>query len=190
MSRLVALRSRSSRAEIVMPRPISMIQYRTLSQMLKLYVLPEVAARVSNGAIKGAALPMELRQFRVIWGQDSGQRTRLLVELNEEVKVVIKAKSTRPLQKGEPVSLEDIDPTECFIVRPEYGGKEAAYFLYQSFDFEHFMYFDFEPNLPDISRDDLPVLEPRFPIANFVNARQFREVVKPQEKLLLLAESN
>jgi len=43
-----------------------MLKYRTVSHLLKIFILPEIEKRIEKGTIKDCDLPVELYQFRAI----------------------------------------------------------------------------------------------------------------------------
>jgi len=131
-----------------------MIQYRTMSQLLTNWVLPEIDKRIGEGKIKGSDLPIAVSQFRVIWRQLLDGESVNIVEVNEEVKLVAKVKLTRTVTEGELLTLDDIVPEECFIQAPTYDGKPAAYILCQSLNFDYFLCLDLEPNLVDATSEE------------------------------------
>lgn len=167
-----------------------MIKYRTISHLLQIFVLPEVEKRIKSGQIKDNGLPIELYQFRAIQRKLPDGKILPIVELNEELKLITRVKAKRAVSAGESLGLNDIYPEECFISPPVYDGKHAAYFLCQRMLFDYFLYFDCRPNLPDISEKELEESKGRYPILDFINAKNFKEIVKPEEKIKILADAN
>ena len=48
------------------PAQSELMVYRPVSQMLQLFVLPEIDRRVGAGAIAKASLPLQVQMFRVV----------------------------------------------------------------------------------------------------------------------------
>lgn len=167
-----------------------MIKFRTISHLLKIFILPEIDNRINNGTIKESNLPLELYQFRAIQRKLPDGTVLPIVELNQEVNLIAKVKVKRSVSTGEPLTLNDIYPEECFISPPVYDGKPAAYFLCQSLFFDYFLFFDCRPNLPGISEEELKEAKMPYPVLEFINSKKFREAVKPIEKLKILSNNN
>ncbi len=165
-----------------------MLLYRTVSQIVRLYVLPEVERRLVAGAVRKNDLPFELKQFRVVWPQH--QSSPVSVELNDEVKLIAKAKMKRQVAAGESLTLRDIAPEEVFLQAPIVNGKPAAYFFCQAANFDYLLFFDFESNLPDVYRDEMPDAGIKYPVLDLVNAKRFADTVKPEKKFASLAKHN
>ena len=168
-----------------MPTNSSLIPFRTISQITKVYVLPEVESRISSGIINSSQLPLNIKQFRLI--QTSSE---FIVELNDEVKIEANIKVKRAINAGELITLADIYPEECYIVPPTASGKPAPYFLFQSMFLTFFATFDFSPNLSDVSKKDLTVIKQKYPLVDFLNAKHLRDTIDPIELFKLLASSN
>lgn len=115
-----------------------MLKYRTISHLLKIFILPEVEGRIKNGTIRRCDLPFELHMFRIIQKKLPDGTPQNIIELNSEVNILIEAKIKRTTKPGDSITLTDIYPEECFISPPVYDGKPAAYFLCQSFFFDYF----------------------------------------------------
>jgi hypothetical protein len=64
---------------------------RPMSQLVRMFVVPEIERRVATGALTENDLPFQLVQFR--WIQADGNN---IIELNEEVKLRAKIKTRRP----------------------------------------------------------------------------------------------
>ena len=167
-----------------------MIKFRTIPHLLEIFVLPEIEKRLKSGQIRDGELPIELYQFRAIQRKMPDGKVLPIVELNDEVKLISKVKTKRAVSAGEPLGINDIYPDECFIVPPSYDGKHAAYFLCQRLMFDYFLYFDCRPNLPNVTEKELEESMGRYPILDFINAKSFKEIVKPEEKIRILAEAN
>src|SRR6266487_4792062 len=104
-----------------------LMMYRTISQMLRMAVLPEIEKRMQAGTI--VHLPFELSGFRFIQKRNSDGTITPIVELNQEVQPVIETIAKRTLSAGQPVTLQDITPDKCKIRPPEIDGKPQAYFM-------------------------------------------------------------
>jgi len=96
---------------------------RPMSQLVRMFVIPEIERRVSTGTLLENVLPFQLVQFR--WIQAEGQN---IIELNEEV-LRARIKTTRPVEAGQPLTLADIEPNECYLEGPVVAGKPAAFYL-------------------------------------------------------------
>ena len=167
-----------------------MIKFRTISHLLEIYILPEVGKRIKDGTIKGSDLPLEINQFRLIQKKLYNGSVLPIVEINQEVNLVAHVKVKRPVSAGESLTLKDIYPEECFISPPVYDGKPTAYFLCQSLFFDYFLFFDLELNLPDITEDELKENKIPYPILEFINTKNFKKVVRPLEKIIILSDNN
>ena len=167
-----------------------MIKFRTISHLLEIHVLPEVEKRIKNGKIKEGDLPLELNQFRLIQKKLPKGNVLNIIELNQEVDLYIQVKVKRSVSAGESLTLKDIYPEECFISPPVYDGKSMAYFLCQSLFYDYFLFFDFEPNLPDITEEELKEIKIPYPILVFINNKNFNKAVRPLEKTKILSDNN
>jgi hypothetical protein len=167
-----------------------MIKFRTISHILKIYVLPEVKKRIENGKIKRNDLPLEVNQFRLIQRELPNGNMLSTIEINKEVNLRIKVKVKRSLSAGESLTLKDIYPEKCFICPPDYNGKPMAYFLCQSLFCDYFLFFDFEPNLTNITKEELKEIEIPYPILVFINNKNFNKTVCPLEKIKILSDKN
>jgi hypothetical protein len=61
-----------------------LFMYRPLSQILQIAVLPDIHARIANGSLAKANLPLELHQFRWISGAQGSA-----VEVNNQFQLPI-----------------------------------------------------------------------------------------------------
>ena len=147
------------------PTQTELMVYRPVSQMLKLFVLPEIDRRVRSGVIRKASLPLQVHQFRVVQPGPGH-----VVELNEETRLTIKVKATKAV----------LEP-------PVVDGTPRSYFLFQSAFLNLLTMFDF-------TRSGHEGLEPappmQFPIAEFVRMQEFLKAVNPVEKFTQLAALN
>jgi len=167
-----------------------MIKFRTISHLLEIYVLPEVKKRIGNGKIKESDLPLELNQFRLIQKKLAKGNVLNIIELNKEVNLRVKVKVKRAISAGESLTLKNIYPEECFICPPVYDGKPMAYFLCQSLFYDYFLSFDFEPNLSNITEEELEEIKIPYPILEFINNKEFNKTVRPIEKMNILSDHN
>lgn len=158
---------------------------RPMSQMLRMAVIPEIDRRVAAGALDPGELPFQVLQFR--WIQADGKQQ---IEINDDVKLTAKVKVKRaPIAAGELLTLNDIDPDECYLERPKIDGKEAAYFFSRS-SFMHFQnIFDFTPNVPD-GRESNNVPPMRFAVAEYVQAKSLFDAIQPIAKYQQLSDAN
>lgn len=83
-----------------------LMTHRPMSQLLQLFVIPEVEARVAAGTLGADMLPLQLHQFRFLQGDG-----KHVVEINDDVRPAAKVKVNRPVDAGEPLTLADVDPT-------------------------------------------------------------------------------
>lgn len=70
-----------------------MLFYRSISDILRLFVVPEVEGRVDNGSVKVEELPLELRAFRAIQRQLPDGSIQPIVEINNEINYKFNLKS-------------------------------------------------------------------------------------------------
>jgi len=150
--------------------PSDVFVFRPLAHFLHQYVLPNLTARLSSGAIREDALPVEVRTFRAFGRPSEGGKVSNVVELNEEVQLRIRTKSTRPIEAGEEVTSADIQPEECYIEPPMHNGKPLAYFLYVRLFLNHLVFFDFSSNSPDVSEDVGTLYRVKYPVTEIINA--------------------
>jgi len=162
---------------------------RTLSQVLKMFIIPEIENRIANGSLKKEALPIEIHQFRASQKREADGRITPIVEIDEEVQLVAKVKLKNKKSPGEAITIQDIYPEEFFIQPPMYDGKPAGYFYWRSMFINEIFLFDLEHNAPDQFLPDLPTKSP-FPILEILNADNFIKVVKPLEKFRILVNNN
>jgi hypothetical protein len=158
---------------------------RPMSQMLRLAVIPEIDRRVAAGALDPGQLPFQILQFR--WIQADGKQK---IEINDDVKLTAKVKLKRaPIAAGELLTLNDIDPNECYLERPTIDGKPAAYFFSRSSFMNFQNIFDFTPNAPDADdHDDVPPM--RFAVAEYAQAKSLFEAIQPIAKYQQLSDAN
>jgi hypothetical protein len=159
---------------------------RPMSQLVRMFVVPEIDRRVAAGTIAEKDLPLQVFQFR--WIQGAGQN---IIEVNDEVKLLAKIKTTRAVAAGEPLTLEDFDPNECYLEGPLVDGKPAGFFLSRSTFLNFMNVFDFTPNAPQ----DGPSgpFEPRpirYPIAEIAQADAVLTAMRPIEKYKQLCDAN
>lgn len=159
---------------------------RPMSQLVRMFVIPEIERRVAAGALAEKDLPFQLAQFR--WIQADGTNT---IELNEEVGLRVKIKTTRPVEAGQPLTLADIDANECYLEGPVVDGKPAAFFLSRSTFLNFMNIFDFTPNAPSAdSAEPLPLRGIRYPIAEIAQAEAALKAMRPIEKYKQLCDAN
>src|SRR5688572_28145887 len=119
--------------------------YRPTSQMLSVFVLPEIDRRIASGMITPDHLPLQVHQLRVVQ-PGAGHR----VEINDEVQLELTFKPKKPVKEGDTVTLGDIDPEACFLKPPLLDGNPASYFLVQSAFLNLNVLFDFTQNAPGL----------------------------------------
>ena len=160
--------------------------YRPTSQFLKMFVAPEVQRRVDRGQLTPAQLPVQVSLLRVVWQQNGPP----LVEINEEVKLLtqVKSKVEKHFAPGQAVTLDDIDPDECFLLPPEVEGKPASFYLSASLYLSIFTMFDFTHNAPALPGAPAESVRPmRYPIADILRVLQETKTIRPKETFALLA---
>jgi hypothetical protein len=162
---------------------------RTISQVIKLFILPEVERRVANDSISKDKMPIEIKQFRAIQKKEPTRLTTSIVELNEEVKLIAQVKMKNKISPGNPVTLGDIYPEESYIKPPEFNGIPAGYFYWRSTFLDYIFIFDLENNIPAQFGDKIPA-KIHLPILEFINADNFIKRVKPLEKFRILASKS
>jgi len=155
--------------------------------MLRIAVIPEIESRIAKGTIKNTGEPLLLRQFQVIQGAGKSRFVQK-VELNNEVNVVIRARSTRAIAQYEDVRLPDLNPADCTLFPPYIDGKPAAFFLCLSTFLGFLIFFDFSPNIPTERR--VPPSSQPFPIEEYVRAAEFVTKNSPIKMLERLAALN
>ena len=154
--------------------------YRPVSQMVKVFVLPEIDRRVASGVIQKSSLPLHVYQFRVVQPGPGH-----VVELNEEVQLTIKVRAKRALKAGQLLHLSDIDPASSVLAPPVADGRPRSFFLLLSAFLNLRTAFDFTQG--GVGPTGPPM---RFPVAELVHMRRFLETVKPVEKFRRLADLN
>jgi hypothetical protein len=159
--RLYDLREKQMQVEGAVYQQI--LAYRMTSQMVKLFICPEVEMRLTKGALLNTDLPIQLDRFHIIWSK-SGSALPPKVLLNKpEVELILRVKATRPVMKGDPVMWSDIEASSSKLSPPEIDGVRVAYFLWLSYFMDHYTFFDFTPNGPHGAAPEL--LEPIFPLS-------------------------
>ena len=176
--------AKASREE-PMPPSDWLMTYRPVSQMLAIFVLPEIDRRVASGVIAAGQLPIQVHQLRLVQ-PGAGHR----VELNDEVQLQVDVAVKRPVKAGEPVALNDIDPEKCFLKPPLLDGKPASYFLVQSAFLNLHVMFDFTQEPSGAPPVGGPAGAMKYDVAGFVQAWSFVQAVKPLEKFRQLADLN
>lgn len=168
------------------------LHYRPISEIIRLFVLPEIEKRLNAGTIAADVLPLELSQFLAYQKKGNGKIIPV-VQLNEEFNMTFKVKlkkSDKKFEKGRLIGLEDIMLEECYIVPPECNGRPCAYFYFRREFLNPSMVFDCNPNVPSISDEELRNLKMRYPIGEVFKAKRFIEIVGPYEKTDVLISKN
>jgi uncharacterized protein (UPF0332 family) len=110
---------------------------RTLLQMFKLYVNPEVKRRQLDGSLPD--------QFTIVKAQVLFFEGRPhQVRLNDEVKISLIATAPRAIQKGEAISLSEIQHIEASEL--DLADADAGHFTAVAHDNQWLMFFDFRQN--------------------------------------------
>lgn len=167
-----------------------MLKFRTISQLIQLFVLPELRQRLANGTLDATKLPLELKQFRAIQRRLADGSVSPVIEINDEVRLRIQTRVRRAVTAGTPVALGDIHVDECYIQPPEYDGKPAAYFFCHSLIYDYCMYFDCRPNLEGFDIAELQAAKVPYPISDVIHGLKFKETIEPTNKLRLLSANN
>ncbi len=154
------------------------------------YVLPDLDQRVDRGAISATALPIEVSAFKVFSMPNDTGDSSVVVQLNEEVDLQVIMKSTRPVAKGETLTLADIHPDECYIQSPTHDGKPLPYFLYLRQFLDHRIYFDFVANSSKVAGNFSGRFKLKFPVAEVANALQFFRTINVVSQLTALVGAN
>ena len=162
---------------------------RTVSQLVKIYVLPEIERRIANRIISTDKLPFQIRQFRISQKQESTGKMSPVVEINEEVKLAVKVKPKTKLEPGSTVTLGDIYPDECYIEPPKYNGIPAGYFYWRSTFLSYIFIFDLSYNVPEQFTEKLPT-KMHLPLLDIINSDERVKTIKPLEMFKLLVEKN
>jgi hypothetical protein len=163
---------------------------RTLSEAVRLWILPEIQKRLISGQIMSKEIPFELSQFRFLqWHSEMGAES--VVELNDEVQVVVKTALTgaRELKVGQEVYLSDIDPGACFIEPPRRDDRPCAYFFACRSFLNWSIFFDSGPNWPQ-PLEEMPDAKLKFPLGDLVRRRQLIEKLDPTAKFDILTQAN
>lgn len=166
-----------------------MMKFRTISHLLELFVIPEIQSRIASGALSISDLPVHVWRFHVIQGIRGANQAVNTVQINDEVGVVVQTKPTRTGEAGEPLTLADIDPDDCYIQRPEFEGRPASYFLCQAFLFDYHLIFDCTPGAP-AELQELDDVKMAYPIKEYVEAARYEKVVQPVQRIKEIANAN
>lgn len=86
---------------------------KLLKQMLELWIEPEVKRRIADGKISGG--PYVVNRAQVLFFVDREP----LIRLNDEVKVIVKAKMNRPIKKGEVLYEKDVEEIQDLLLLDE-----------------------------------------------------------------------
>ncbi len=107
--------------------------------MVRRYVLPEIDRRLESGRLK--SLPAEIRHFRVVL-PEAGSKAPF-VELNDEIDLIAQITPTGKVVPGKPVYLQDINPSQTWLLPPVVDGKQTNYFLALAHFVDYQFIFDF-----------------------------------------------
>jgi len=180
------------RNSVVMTKENDLIMlYRPVSEMIRIFVLPEIELRTKAGTLREESLPVEIFQFRVYQINENGN-WRSVVELNEEVnllcKVKVKEDRVAPGMIGKILRLDEIDTGECFIERPKHNGKECGYAYLDRIFLSPRLTFDFTPNVPASFKGSFSESTIKYPIEQIIKESNFLKNIKPYEKIELLTK--
>lgn len=158
--------------------------YRPISQLFRIFVEPELEARLQDGRLRPRDLPIQVHLLRIVWGAPPA---RPIVEINQEVDLRAEVKVTRAgVSAGEQLTLADIDPNECYLLPPEVGGQRASFYLGASLYLNMFAMFDLTANAPG----GPSAQRMRYPIAEVVRAVQLAEHIRPEDTFVALAAAD
>ena len=163
------------------------LQFRPISEIIRLFVRPEIDKRLLEGKLDKDSPPIEIYQFLAYQKKDTSVITPVVQfngEFNMTYRVQLKEPKNYPV--GTMIGLNDIKLDECFILPPKHDGKPCAYFYYNVNFLTPFMVFDCSPNVPDMTEESLNELRMRYPIEAFFKNINFVEAIKPYEKMQLL----
>ena len=82
------------------------IEQKIVQQVMDIFITPEIERRRKEESIKDGTI---ITKMQIVFSLDTGKNE---VRLNEEVKVIVKAKANKLIQKGEIVYETDIDSIE------------------------------------------------------------------------------
>jgi len=169
------------------------LKYRPISEIIRIFVLPEIERRLQEGKLTGSDFPVELHQFRAYQIKKEDDKIEPIVQLNNEFDLKIRTKLKDPqkkIEKGQLLTVSEIELEECYIFPPEHKGRPCGYFYFNRVFLEPWMVFDLTPNAPGITEEELKELRIKLPVRQWFQERKFVEVVKPYEKIDLLVSKN
>jgi hypothetical protein len=169
------------------------LKYRPISEVIRIFVLPEIDKRLREGRLSSTNFPIELQQFRAYQVNEGAGKIKPVVQLNNEVDLKIRTKLKDPSKKieiGQILTTSEIELEECHIFPPEQSGKPCGYFYFNRVFLEPWMTFDFTPNAPGITEEELKELRIKLPVKQWFQEKKFVEIVKPYEKMDLLVSKN
>jgi len=112
---------------------------RTLLQMFKLFVEPEVKRRQLSGSLPD---PFTVTKAQVLFFEGRSPEVRL----NDEVRISLLAVAPRAIQKGEPISLSELQQMLIKSSELDITDADAGHFTAIAFNDRWFMTFDFRQN--------------------------------------------
>jgi hypothetical protein len=110
-----------------------MLFFRTISELMRMFILPEVHRRRLGSKIMDGSSPLQILKAMV--APPSTQRPRALVRLNNEVKIIVTTKAKRAFAPGEELTARDLDLDSCTLIPPQEFANEKIYFLIESYGF-------------------------------------------------------
>ncbi len=140
---------------------------------------------MDSGTINAGQLPVHVRKFRILQGAG-----RELVELNDEVQPIVTVPARRNIKNGEMLTLDDIDPKECFLEPPTIDGAPAAFFICQALFLNLMIIFDFTPNAPRVEGEKHDPPKIRYPLQDIARAQQLVRAMGPLAQFKALAAAH
>ena len=108
----------------------------TLQQVMELWIIPEIKKRQDEGTIPTEP-PYTLHKAQVLIGADGTK----IVRLNNEVKILAKAKTTKPITKGQVLYESDIETIEELLLIEE--ERDLGHFTFIKFKNSWILAFSF-----------------------------------------------
>ena len=168
--------------------------YRPISQVVKIFIIPEIKKRVKEKRLNAESLPLELHNFHVYQQKKLDGKVNSIVELNEEIKVKartkLKGKKFDKDMIGKHISINEIHADDFYIMPPEYEGRPCAYFYFSRIFLYPRFCWDCRPNLPDFVEEEKMEIKSKYPIEDLVKEKIFVETIKPYEKLNTLIKND
>lgn len=167
------------------------MKYRQISEIIRLFVLPEIQKRIDDGRVNADALPLELSNFCAYQQKKSDGSIIPIVELNEEVSLLYKAKfkngQCNENMIGKHYHINEFEPNEFYIMPPEYEGKPCAYFYFNRIFLTPIFCWDCRPNNPEEENIDFKA---KYPIIELSREKNIVKNIKPYEKMEVLIKND